>query len=141
MREILFRGKRRDNGEWVQGDFCDPCNIVFLENGYDAVLEKDDVPCCNDFEVIPETVGQYIGLSDKNGTKIFEGDILESRYDEKHPDDVCYEVVLWYNNGWCIQQEGYADPDHLDEDEMLKYSVVVGNIYDNPELVKGELDE
>ena len=81
IREILFRGKRKDNGEWVQGDFCSPCNIVFLENGYDAVLGKDDCPMCNDYEVIPETVGQYIGLTDKNGKKIFEGDIVKEEYE------------------------------------------------------------
>lgn len=135
MREILFRGKRKDHSKWVQGDFCSPCNIVFLENRYDSVLGKADVSCVNDFEVIPETVGQYIGLCDKNGKKIFEGDILQSRYDEQFPDDVCYEVVLWYDNGWCIQ-EGDADPDHLSEDEVLKYSVVVGNIFDNSELLE-----
>ena len=144
MREILFRGKRKDNGEWIQGDFCSPCNIVFLEKGYDDVLKKDDCPVCNDYEVIPETVGQYTGLCDKNGKKIFEGDILSHyinwlgcrvngvcEYDKEQAAWMCRFVdkngnkltgflADWVDNNGCE---------------------IIGNIHDNPELMIGVTDD
>ncbi len=124
MREILFRGKTSGN-EWLYGNLSVIGDCCFISE--DMGFSKT---------VIPETVGQYTGLTDKNGKKIFEGDILESRYDEKYPNDFCHEVVIWHDNGWCIK-EGNYEPDRLDEDQELKYSIVVGNIHDNPELLKG----
>ena len=89
------------------------------------------------FEVDPSTVGQYTGLKDKHGKRIFEGDILGSRYDNLYPDDVAIEVVKWFRNGWYIQQENNL-PDALCEYGVLPYSEVIGNIHDNPELLKEE---
>ena len=135
MREILFRGKRKDNGEWVKGDFCSPCNIVFLENGYDAVLGKDDCPICNDFEVIPETVGQYTGLTDKNGKKIFEGDKVNVNTNK---DTLCHR---YEGRNLVIEFDEYH---RFIANGRLAYPLcnhyeweIIGNIHDNPELLKG----
>ena len=128
----LFRGKRKDNGEWAYGGLDTDWGLEPKDRDRYWIIQA----YLGEALVIPETIGQYTGLNDKNGKMIFEGDILESRYDEKHPDDACCEVVLWYDNGWCIQEYEVADPDHLSEDDMLKYSEVVGNVHDNPELLE-----
>ena len=127
VRTIIFRGKRIDNGEWVYGF------IVKMFGTY-HIIDKDDENTA--YEVIPSTVGQYTGLKDKNGKRIFEGDILESRYDFLSPDNVAVEVVKWICNGWAIQ-EGDCPPTMLEEDEIMPYSEVMGNVHDNKELWGG----
>ncbi len=118
MCEILFRGKRKDNGEWVEGSAINTQYDVRGEKHiYIGVLTESEMfPLMQTitwYEVIPETVGPCIGLTDRNGNKVFRGDILKSHWDEDYPEDFCYEVVLWYDNGWCIKQ-GTATPDRLD---------------------------
>lgn len=150
MREILFRGKQVDNGEWVEGDFCHPCNIVFEAMGYDEVLGQKDVPVINDYAVIPETVGQYTGLTDKNGTKIFEGDIVKIAYyfgwddeQEKNVPEEEYISKVYSIDGcpFCVDLlhcDGDMSPiawlDWSYDDAEIE---VIGNIHDNPELLKG----
>ena len=105
MREILFRGKRKDNGEWVEGYYARKgvdkdtfkhfiCVMTFNVNGntYSSMFYLTDI------EVIPETVGQYTGMTDKNGTKIFEGDILKGLYANGNAE------VEMINGSWV----GYA---------------------------------
>jgi uncharacterized phage protein (TIGR01671 family) len=129
MREILFRGKRTDNGEWVYGYVC--CHgWTGKENTYIIVPHYGDV--LYSIEVDPETVGQYTGLKDKNGTKIFEGDIvLLKGYDEP------YQVVF---DESCFQ--AYSDSVRYAMDNFYAHDIeVIGNIYDNPELLGGKEDD
>ena len=136
MREILFRGKRADNGEWIYGSLLVdyPC----CKNGVDETVKlysildfKTNEEEVKKVEVIPETVGQYTGLTDKNGKKIFEGDILsyieeiETRSRGKETLKGIYEVKFEY----C----GFSPLDCL----ACNHLEIIGNIYDNPELLKG----
>ena len=137
MREIIFRGKRLDNGEWVEGNFVKGCIDDFA---YIVEFGNKDL-CRNYVEVIPETVGQYTGLIDKNGKKIFEGDIfsrLDSamdgiprivRWDEEHMEFKCPLV----KKHWAFGKSNCSL-------WLMKYEdiEVIGNIHDNPELLKGD---
>lgn len=127
MREILFRGKDADSGLWCYGDLSfsrdrKPHIRFWAHNGY---LVR---------EVMPETVGQFTGFVDKNKKRIFEDDILASTYEE---ENAVHELVLWYNNGWHIRWK-QAEPDVIWQQDMDRYSEIVGNIWDNPELLEVE---
>lgn len=126
MREILFRGKRVDNGEWVYGSY------VYQYGCHEILLESCEGEFGFDhYHVNPETVGQYIGLKDKNGVAIFEGDIV--RIESK-----TFEMIgrVGFEQG-CFQ---LIDPE-CDMYECFWYQpeemIVLGNIYENPELLKG----
>ena len=115
MREILFRGKRVDNGEWVQGYVYQIWESVYILWGM-----TNGIP--NMIEVIPETVGQFTGLLDKNGTKIFEGDtvrVFSSTYEGKI---VTYKCTI-------DAMTNFAGMWHIECDPLE----VIGNIHDNPE--------
>lgn len=127
MREILFRGKDADSGLWCYGDLSfnrerKPYIRFWAHNGY---LVR---------EVMPETVGQFTGFVDKNKKRIFEDDILASRYDDEFPDNISYELVKWSGNGWYTG-DGTPDED-LNQNMLNDYSVLAGNIWDNPELLE-----
>lgn len=139
MREILFKGKRVDNGEWVYGLLArtstDVSNIV--EKKFDVLTP-----------VYTNTVGQYTGLTDKNGKKIFEGDILKCVGNKCVRKGVLMDfeevthvsVVEWWNS-YC--NCGYRVKNQNGKTMMIKQSSlsgmdaeIIGNIFDNPELMK-----
>lgn len=132
MREILFRGKRIDNGEWVYG------NYAFTDVNGKKYFIFQNKPL--EHEVIPETVGQYTGLTDKNGKKIFEGDII--RFDEN-----LYTVQrecdtpggYWAETGYILKHIGWSDytsfTSTIDDWENECQVFIIGNIHDNPELL------
>lgn len=134
MREILFRGKNEYSGEWV-------CGSLHIEYGETDILGNRNIDYrilgmhgeCD--YVIPESVGQFTGLTDKNGKKIFEGDIVKT--DKFSEPNKQYIVKYDLQFGAFIGQDKYnmyfvtydGDSDQFE---------VIGNIHDNPELLKGE---
>ena len=124
MREILFKGKHKD-GEWSYG-----IPIQHIDGDYQIISGKSGAMCLT--TVISNTIGQYTGLTDKNGTKIFEGDILQ--FTNNDNEQTNYEV-LWFANKWVVLQCEMTVADDLDL-FFVKHCVVIGNIYDNPELLE-----
>ena len=127
MREIKFRGKRINNGEWVYGYLIG--NDVIVGD----IVEFSDEYFNTEFwyKVDPETVGQYTGLKDRNGREIYEGDILRDEFDRIFR-------VYWVDGEarFAIRQkkrktEYFMVISHI-------HPVVIGNIWDNPELLKGD---
>lgn len=131
MREILFRGKWIDNGEWKEG-ICIPCNdgSAMIGVGIAANTPIDETAMCITYSVDPETVGQYTGLTDRNGRKIFEGDILQ--YGEP-PETSTYEVV--FEAASFVVHSGFFRV-ALKEGLSERFQVI-GNIYDNIDLLEG----
>lgn len=132
----IFRGKREDNGEWAEGDLMqwnDGTIRICVENGND---EKTATT------VIPETVGQCTGLTDKNGKLIFEGDIVEyldsySDFNSEHTEFINRGKVA-YGDGACF----IANRSSVEMSDLVYKNefdgIVIGNIYDNPELLEAQ---
>ena len=154
MREIVFRGKRIDNGKWVEGDLLR--TKFYLDDSehsliFTATVEFPRSEFGGANEVIPETVGQFTGLTDKNGKRIFEGDILsfpdtgEDGYEYKEGYDftnvavVCWNYGRWelkdygdYNSGVKDDMDGSC---HFDFITTFLIGEVIGNIHDNLGLI------
>ena len=140
MREILFRGKSVNDGRWIYGDLSN-------YGDYRAITTTRGFSIIDSCEVIPETVGQYTGLTDKNGKRVFEADILSLQCaDEKlRPYPVYFGTynVDGFGNDFHI---GFYTK-HFGEDISLGFLAdsngptdfeVIGNIFDNPELLEGD---
>lgn len=121
MREILFRGNRKDNGELIEGNL-----VVCVDQYFICVLIGNQLV---EFEVYPDTVGQYTGLTDKNGKKIFEGDILEF---------VQKVIVRWHDRfGGFVLDPVVRSNAYLQwmmfDNGIIPYEII-GNIHDNPKV-------
>lgn len=146
MREILFRGKRIDDGAWVEGAFClKDCDSPFGEMLDRPSIIKYEPPCDGFwFRVDPETVGQFTGLTDKNGKKIFEGDIVEGHCHSQWRHDLQRCEIAY-------DRDGFEARHHVNQGNEKRYYaykvlfskdvVVIGNIHDNPELVEGGAED
>ena len=159
MREILFRGKRTDCDAWVEGDLL---QIKYYNKPIIECKIMPQAPVSSAYPVIPETVGQYTGLTDKNGKRIFEGDIV--RYNT-YDDFDCQSVAKFgeYNQdgsageysaskciGFYVDVDNFTCPDlceygsncfsnYLKQQNILEvaqYCEIIGNIHDNPELME-----
>lgn len=149
MREILFRGKRFDNGKWVEGGYI-PLDV---DSGYTYIIEPCnyastfsalDLIKLHSILVIPSTVGQYTGLTDKNGTRIFEGDIVHAIYQSNYVGmkniDFGIGVVEYCGNYYS---HASYEINIIGEIGSRVFSAgleggveVIGNIHDNPELLE-----
>ena len=136
MREIKFRAKGKDNGDWVYGDYCsipNP-NILFINSDNEIDTEEID----------PKTVGQFTGLHDKNGKEIYEGDILEFITKRKYGflyDGVKVRIKVEFGKFNPMNDTLYDFIGFHTNDSSIQYYLeygceVVGNVHDNPELLK-----
>lgn len=140
MREILFRGKSVDDNEWVYGSLCidaveqlrgADCGANAFIRFYDVETKKMKM-----IEVQRETVGQYTGLTDRNGEKIFEGDICKCGYDDEYVGEWFYDVFDFSITG--IDDENVFNLLVFDKkkEEWFFQGVVVGNAHNNPKLLE-----
>lgn len=170
MREIIFRGKRKDNGKWIYGSLA-PKETNSYADGFliiDGAINYDELdnyqPLFSAYSVIPKTIGQYTGLIDKNGIAIFESDIVQySTYDgcscrsivkfgDYRQDGSNGEYAPTICSGFYVEVNNFTYPDWWDNElnyfqdylkqqnlaEVSSQCQVIGNIFDNPELLKIE---
>lgn len=135
--EILFRGKRMDNGRWVYGDLRQDADLIHMYiNGWTHYTEDREIERSPfEYEVDPATVDQYTGLTDKKGENVFEGDIITGEGSRCKPD----KFVIRWSAAICAftAGEGKRVWPSLNQATISAYEIV-GNIHDNPELLEAD---
>lgn len=136
MREIKFRGKRTDNGEWCEGYLTRRPSAIQYEGHYSPwfidVPPQDPDDSGGLYNVERETVGEFTGLSDKNGKEIFEGDIVFDTIDREN------DLIIFERGAFCIKNSHTI----LRLGRTLSTQIkVIGNIHDNGELMEREAEE
>lgn len=128
-REIVFRGKRINSGQWIMGSFVsysdydnDKVHLIYTSNG-------------NPNSVDPSTVGQYTGLTDKYGTKIFEGDVVNFKTSAYFFKNCRINYESQFARFCAIDNKGYEYP----MDKTFNYEII-GNVFDNPELLRRDTE-
>ena len=139
----LFRAKRTDNGEWVEGFLFQLCydstfcwcigNEPLTPNDYSELYGFNR----EWFYIDESTICQCTGLKDKNGNMVFENDIMSAHLDDCFPEDITYARVIWGDTGYCLREKDSMDIQPLEEIDM-EYFTACGNAFDNPELLEQE---
>ena len=135
MREILFHGKRTDNGEWIEGDVLQ----TRYHSGHIEYQIMPQTPVSSAVPVLPETIGQFTGLTDKNGVRIFEGDICRfKRFNDIHVGEIVFNVTT---ASFVMRYQSIVGAYGEKATQKMLLSVcddieVIGNIHDNPELME-----
>ena len=135
MREIKFRGKVKGKSDWVYGSL-----LIYGDGEHNIHVPRKHNYKLDAWNVVPETVGQYTGLTDRNGKEIYEGDVITTK--GRYP-----RVVLWDKMNWALMPTEYYNDkyfwvmnlQHPGADwweEFADRVEIIGNIYDNPELIK-----
>lgn len=159
MREILFKAKRKDNGYWIEGGYAEHDGKIFIviwvryipdTRDWDTADYYENNPHYNSslVEVIPETVCQYTGMTDRDGKKIFENDIVHDVESWKPSENGVvkfgigtFSSGIHQYTGWVIENENKKTENSPlyqyetgDFGEKIGF-LVIGNIFDNPELI------
>lgn len=132
MREILFRGKcielGKHQGQWLEGFYGE-------DDGRSLISHSTDIGLIG-YACDSDTIGQYTGSKDRNGKKIFEGDILSAHLDNIFIEEETRGCVCWNDYGWHIKTGVHYDT--LEQDWVSHYFEIIGNIYDNKNLLKNQ---
>lgn len=137
MREILFRAKRKDNEEWVYGSLIHVQDEINKDVDIYRIqpYKYEDTTLGKPFEVKKETIGQYIGMNDIKGYKIFEGDILQIETNYYNKKEIHTQIIKWDND---IENDSFGEPLTMGYCLPGVKMKIIGNIYDNKEIKNNE---